>query len=83
MTITLDHLNSCGTDEFASLLGGIYEHSPWIPQRAAAHRPFANLTALKQALQTVVSEAREEEQLTLIRAHPELAGKAAIAGELT
>jgi allantoate deiminase/N-carbamoyl-L-amino-acid hydrolase len=83
MTITLDHLDSCTADEFSSLLGGIYEHSPWIPQRAAARRPFASLTALKQALQAVVTEASEEEQLHLIRAHPELAGKAAIAGELT
>ncbi|MFZ3001086.1 MAG: allantoate amidohydrolase [Undibacterium umbellatum] len=83
MTTTLDHLNHCSTQEFVHILHGIYEHSPWIPERAAASRPFASITALKLALQTVVSQATEAEQLGLIRAHPELAGKAAIAGELT
>ncbi|MFZ6708400.1 allantoate amidohydrolase [Undibacterium sp. TC9W] len=83
MTTTLDHLNNCSTQDFVHTLHGIYEHSPWIPERAAASRPFASITALKLALQTVVSQATEAEQLGLIRAHPELAGKAAIAGELT
>jgi OHCU decarboxylase len=80
---TLDHLNSCDTAIFVDLLRGIYEHSPWIPQRAAAQRPFASLAALKLALQDAVSRAGEDEQLSLLRAHPELAGKAAIAGALT
>lgn len=64
-------------------LQGIYEHSPWIAERAAARRPFASVTALKLALQQVVAQASAAEQLGLIRAHPELAGKAAIAGILT
>jgi allantoate deiminase/N-carbamoyl-L-amino-acid hydrolase len=80
---TLDHLNSCDTATFVDQLRGIYEHSPWIPERAAAHRPFASLAALKLALQDAVTQAAEDEQLSLLRAHPELAGKAAIAGELT
>jgi allantoate deiminase/N-carbamoyl-L-amino-acid hydrolase len=83
MTTTLQHLNSCSAAEFVDALGGIYEHSAWIPQRAAAQRPFANLTALKLALHAVVTAASRDEQLGLIRAHPELAGKAAIAGQLT
>jgi N-carbamoyl-L-amino-acid hydrolase len=82
MTTLLD-LNHCDADSFAATLNGIYEHSPWIPRRAAAQRPFATIAALKFALQTVVAEASVDEQLGLIRAHPELAGKAAIAGELT
>ncbi|KRC02980.1 allantoate amidohydrolase [Duganella sp. Root198D2] len=83
MTTTLPELNSCDLAAFVDRLRGIYEHSPWIPERAAARRPFATLAALKQALQGVVNGATEAEQLGLIRAHPELAGKAAIAGELT
>lgn len=83
MAITLEHLNHCGTHAFIGALSGIYEHSPWIPERAAAKRPFSTLNALKQALRRVVDAASREEQLGLIRAHPELAGKAAIAGELT
>jgi len=83
MMTTLSDLNSCDTATFIDRLRGIYEHSPWIPERAAAQRPFANETALKLALQSVVSAATLDEQLGLIRAHPELAGKAAVAGQLT
>ena len=80
---TLPELNSCDAQTFVDTLRGIYEHSPWIPERAAARRPFSTASALKLALQDVVSAASLDEQLSLIRAHPELAGKAAIAGELT
>jgi beta-ureidopropionase / N-carbamoyl-L-amino-acid hydrolase len=80
---TLQDLNSCASADFVDTLRGIYEHSPWIPERAAPLRPFATIAALKFALQSVVSKASIDEQLGLIRAHPELAGKAAIAGQLT
>ncbi len=83
MTITLDELNQCDACAFTAALHGIYEHSPWIAARVAPQRPFASLAALKLALQQAVSSATEAEQIGLIRAHPELAGKAAIAGELT
>jgi N-carbamoyl-L-amino-acid hydrolase len=80
---TLSDLNACDQTTFVDRLRGIYEHSPWIPERAVARRPFATVASLKQALQGMVSAATLDEQLGLIRAHPELAGKAAIAGELT
>jgi allantoate deiminase/N-carbamoyl-L-amino-acid hydrolase len=80
---TLQDLNQLETAAFVDALRGIYEHSPWIPDRAAARRPFASVAALKLALQEVVTRASEAEQLSLLRAHPELAGKAAIAGALT
>ena len=83
---TLVQLNDHAVQDvpaFVAALHGIYEHSPWIPERAAQLAPFANLTALKLALQSVVSGAARADQLSLIRAHPELAGKAAIAGALT
>jgi len=83
MSITLQQLNACPAAEFASLLDGIYEHSPWIALRAAAQRPFATLAALKIALHHVVLEAGAELQLALICAHPDLAGSAAFAGGLT
>jgi N-carbamoyl-L-amino-acid hydrolase len=79
----LENLNSCSPATFVDALRGIYEHSPWIIERAAALRPFGSAAALKLALQNVVDKASEAEQLGLIRAHPELAGKAAIAGQLT
>ncbi|TWI63443.1 N-carbamoyl-L-amino-acid hydrolase [Pseudoduganella lurida] len=80
---TLTDLNALPADAFVHALHGIYEHSPWIPERAAPQRPFASVAALKQALQAVVTAATADEQLGLIREHPELAGKAAIAGQLT
>lgn len=83
MTTSLDELNQCDALAFTTALQGIYEHSPWIAARVAPQRPFASLAALKLAMQQAVTSATEAEQLGLIRAHPELAGKAAIAGELT
>lgn len=81
--IPLATLNSITAAEFSQLLQGIYEHSPWIAERAAAARPFASRFALLDAMQQVVASATLDEQLGLIRAHPELAGKAAVRGELT
>jgi allantoate deiminase/N-carbamoyl-L-amino-acid hydrolase len=80
---TLASLNTLIDSAFVAALNGIYEHSPWIAERAAPRRPFATLAALKLALQETVDSAAEAERLGLLRAHPELAGKAAIAGELT
>ncbi len=83
MTISLPQLNTCDQAAFVAALSGVYEHSPWIAQRAIAQRPFKSLNALKQALQASVRAATPDEQLGLMRAHPELAGKAAIGGALT
>lgn len=81
--LTLATLNAASPEQFTALLAGIYEHSPWIAARAAAARPLATLAQLRQALVQVVRTASRDEQLGLIRAHPELAGKAAIARTLT
>ncbi len=83
MTITLSQLNEASQAEFTTLLDGVYEHSPWIAERAWARRPFASLAQLKRALIEVLAEAGPEAQLALIRAHPELAGKAMISKTLT
>ncbi len=81
--LTLDQINAAAAAEFVTLLDGSYEHSPWIAQRAAACRPFASLAQLKLALAGVVRDAGREAQLTLVRAHPELAGKAMVSKTLT
>jgi beta-ureidopropionase / N-carbamoyl-L-amino-acid hydrolase len=84
MTDLLARLNTSLTPgEFAALLEGIYEHSPWVAEGAWSARPFATLAGLKYALATVVRDAPPEAQLALIRAHPELAGKAIVARTLT
>lgn len=81
--LTLDDLNRAGTADFVRLLEGTYEHSPWVAERAAARRPFATLAQLKHALAESVREAPRAEQLALVRAHPELAGKAMVDNTLT
>ena len=83
MSLTLDRLNAASPAEFAGLLAGTYEHSPWIVERAASMRPFASLAQLKLALVRVVREASDAERLALLRAHPELAGRAMVAKSLT
>ena len=81
--LTLEQINTASESEFTALLDGTYEHSPWIVQAAAASRPFASLVQLKHALAKVVRNAGRERQLALIRAHPELAGKAMVSRTLT
>ncbi len=81
--LTLDQINAATADAFVALLDGTYEHSPWIAQRAASQRPFSSLVQLKLALAQVVRESGREPQLALIRAHPELAGKAMLGKTLT
>ena len=81
--LTLAQLNAATVDECVALLDGTYEHSPWIARAAAAHRPFASLVHLKSVLAQMVREAGLDAQLVLIRAHPELAGKAMVSKTLT
>jgi N-carbamoyl-L-amino-acid hydrolase len=80
---TLDQLNAASAAQAAQLLDGLYEHSPWIAQAALAQRPFRSLADLKQAMARIVAEAGVERQLQLLRAHPELAGKAMVSKTLT
>jgi N-carbamoyl-L-amino-acid hydrolase len=82
-TITLDQLNAASPAQALAWLDGLYEHSPWIAEKALAARPFRSLAQLKHALVAAVRNAGREAQLALVRAHPELAGKAAVAGALT
>src|SRR6516165_932447 len=81
--VTLDELNRMDERAFVAALGGIYEHSPWVAAGAAVRRPFASIDALATSMAAVVADAGEARQLALIRAHPELAGKAMVRRELT
>jgi N-carbamoyl-L-amino-acid hydrolase len=83
MALSIEQLNAASPEEVAALLAGTYEHSPWIAKRAADARPFRSLAHLKHALVQVVAKASADEQLGLIRAHPELAGKAMVSKTLT
>jgi N-carbamoyl-L-amino-acid hydrolase len=83
MALTLEQLNTADTASAVQLLDGLYEHSPWIAEAALAQRPFKSLAHLKHAMVQVLAQASPEAQLCLIRAHPELAGKAMVAQSLT
>jgi N-carbamoyl-L-amino-acid hydrolase len=83
MTLTIAQLNAAVPAEAVALLDGIYEHSPWIAQRALPARPFRSLAHLKHALVRALVASSPEEQVGLIRAHPELAGKAMVSKTLT
>lgn len=81
MRHTLAELNALDREAFGAALGWVCEHSPWVAARAWERRPFASLEDLHAALVAAIREAAREEQLALLRAHPELgAARAAPAG---
>jgi len=81
--MTLSELNARDRRGFVVALGGVFEDSPWVAEAAWARHPFATLDALYRAMVDAVRGASEDTQLALVRAHPELAGKAAVRRELT
>jgi len=81
--MTLAELNALDRVRFVAALAAIFEHSPWVAEAVADLRPFASSAALHAAMCAAVDRAGPDPQLALIRAHPQLAGRAAIAGELT
>ncbi len=83
MPITLAQLNAASAAEALALLDGLYEHSPWIAERALARRPFTSIAHMKNVMAAVLNEAGRQAQIDLIRAHPELAGKAMVSKTLT
>ena len=69
---------------FVARFGGVFEHSPWVAERTWHRRPFASAEALHRAMMQRRSQrAARRDQLALIRAHPELAGREAKEGALT
>jgi OHCU decarboxylase len=81
--MTLPDLNACDEATFVTRVGGAWEHSPWIARRAASALPFDSVPALQQAMWEAVCAASASEQMALITAHPDLAGKLARARRLT
>lgn len=81
--MSIDELNTLDLGAFTARLGGIFEHSPWVAQDVWPLRPFAGIDDLHAAMCKSVVDAGDGPQLALLRAHPQLAGKAALRGELT
>jgi len=81
--LTLGDINAMSADQFSAVFGPVYEHSPWVAERAFARRPFESRQAPHLALTATLQDAAPAEQLDLLRAHPELAGRQAQEGSLT
>jgi 2-oxo-4-hydroxy-4-carboxy-5-ureidoimidazoline decarboxylase len=81
--VSLEELNAADRQRFVAALGLIYEHSPWVAEVAATRRPFETLAALHESMSGAVLAADDSRKLSLLNAHPDLAGKAARVGTLT
>jgi 2-oxo-4-hydroxy-4-carboxy-5-ureidoimidazoline decarboxylase len=81
--ISSEELQCLERDRFVQLFGSIFEHSPWVAEQAFNAGPFHSIETLHRAMVDAVRRAPHARQLALIRAHPDLARRAAIRGELT
>ena len=81
--LSIQDVNMLSEEEAAEVLGGIFENSPWIVRETWARAPFTSVEAFHAALCSTVRTASEDQQLALIRAHPDLVGRAAKLGTLT
>lgn len=79
----MEGVNELGRGEFVERFGHLFERSPWVAQRAWEARPFGSVEELRRAFESAMYAAPRGMQLALIRAHPDLAGRAALAGDLT
>ena len=78
-----DELQGLERERFVQLFGGVFEHAPWVAEETFAAGPFDSAEALHRAMVEAMRRAPRARQLALIRGHPDLAGRAAIRGELT
>ncbi len=79
--VNVQTLNALDREEFTTALATVFEHSSWVPARTADKRPFADRTDLHAALCETVMKASDDEKLSLIRAHPDLVGRAPLTPE--
>jgi 2-oxo-4-hydroxy-4-carboxy-5-ureidoimidazoline decarboxylase len=81
--LTLDQINTLPRADFIAVFGDLFEHAPWVAERAFAARPFATVAALHEAMIQTVRAAPRAEQVAFLGGHPELGGKVARAGAMT
>ena len=77
--MTIADLNSLGRAQFVAAIGWVFEYSPWVAERAWMMRPFADVQALHRAMVDQVERSLPEEQLALLRAHPDLGTRARVS----
>src|SRR5919197_572884 len=81
--MTIDEINALDQEAFVAVFGSLFDGSPWTAAEAGRGRPFASTADLHKSLCDVMYHASTAQQVALIRAHPDLVGKAALAGTLT
>jgi OHCU decarboxylase len=81
--LTLEQINALDREEFVARLGHVFESSPWIAAEAWRERPFESVERLHEAMCNVMYGSTPDQKLALIRAHPDLVGRAALAGTLS
>ena len=81
--MTIAELNLVDRREFVEAVGWIFEHSPWVAERAFDARPFASLDALHAAMMEQVENATVAERLALLKAHPDLGARARLSAAST
>lgn len=81
--IALDRVNEMDREGFVARYSSLFEHLPWVAEEAWRSRPFGSVEDMWRAFEDAMYAASRERQLDLIRAHPDLAGKAAVAGEIS
>ena len=81
--LSITDINQMPNLLFVEALGSIFEHSAWVAQAAFDQRPFTSMAQLYATMVGIVGQSSPEQRMTLIRSHPELAGKEASTGTLT
>src|SRR5579863_692059 len=79
MPLSIRQINGFDRSEFTEAVGWVFEHSPWVAERAWNHRPFTSCDHLREQMNGEVAVASPEEQLALLRAHPDLGTRARIS----
>jgi len=79
--LQVSDVNTMDEDAFVAAFGGVYEHAPWVARAAWRERPFADVDALRTALEAAMRSAAPDQRLSLIRGHPELGGRAVLTDE--
>jgi OHCU decarboxylase len=80
---SITEINTLDVRDFVRVIGPVFENSPWIAEKTSARRPFAGMDELLSSLRDTVRNAPDDKKLALIQTHPDLAGRAALAGTLT
>ncbi|CAD5936970.1 2-oxo-4-hydroxy-4-carboxy-5-ureidoimidazoline decarboxylase [Planktothrix agardhii] len=78
-TYSLSQINQMTQTEFIAALGSIFEASPWVAEQAELKRPFGTIEILYQTMVAIVKNSNSQQQLALIRTHPDLGSKAKMA----